>query len=64
MEVMTEKSKKDASRRKLEAELDRELEGTFPASDPLKVTRSKPERRITPRPKTSSRKAKQQMDKR
>jgi hypothetical protein len=58
MEITAEKRKREASDRTLEAELDRELEGTFPASDPLKVTRSKPERRFTPRRKTASRKAK------
>lgn len=42
-------------KRKLEIELDRELEGTFPASDPLKITRTKPERRITPRARISPR---------
>ena len=30
--------------------LDRELEQTFPASDPPKITRSSPEGQITPKP--------------
>jgi hypothetical protein len=30
-------------RRKVESDLDQELEGTFPASDPLKITRRPPE---------------------
>jgi hypothetical protein len=37
-------------KRKLDEELDRELEQTFPASDPPKVTRSVPAARITPKP--------------
>jgi hypothetical protein len=35
---------------KLDDELDRELEQTFPASDPPKVTLNPPDRQITPRP--------------
>jgi len=49
MEIRAKKRTREASERALEDELDRELEDTFPASDPLKVTRSKPARRITPR---------------
>jgi hypothetical protein len=37
-------------RKAIEEELDRELEQTFPASDPPKVTRSSPDSQITPRP--------------
>jgi hypothetical protein len=33
---------KERQKRKLDGELDRELEQTFPASDPLKITRSVP----------------------
>jgi hypothetical protein len=32
---------------RLDLELDRELEDTFPASDALKITRRSPERRFT-----------------
>jgi hypothetical protein len=37
-------------RERVEDELDRELEQTFPGSDPLKVTRSSPRTQITPKP--------------
>lgn len=37
-------------REAVEEELDRQLEQTFPASDPLKVTRSSPGSQITPKP--------------
>jgi hypothetical protein len=37
-------------RKAIEEELDRELEQTFPASDPPKVTRSSLDSQITPRP--------------
>jgi len=36
-------------RRELDEELNRQLEETFPASDPPKVTRSVPESQITPK---------------
>jgi hypothetical protein len=39
-----------SEKRKLDEELDRELEQTFPASDPPKVTRSDPATQITPKP--------------
>ena len=39
-------------RRELDDELNRQLEETFPASDPPKVTRSIPASQITPRPDT------------
>jgi hypothetical protein len=37
-------------KQKLDDELDRELEQTFPASDPPTVTRNAPGQRITPSP--------------
>jgi hypothetical protein len=37
------------AKRELEDELDRQLEETFPASDPLKVTRSAPATQVTPK---------------
>jgi hypothetical protein len=40
---MSKETKEEGAKRKLDSELDRELEDTFPASDALKVTRSKPE---------------------
>ena len=47
--------KKDETRherkmRELDDELDRQLDETFPASDPPKVTRSTPATQITPEP--------------
>jgi hypothetical protein len=47
---MAKKTQQERSRQKLDLELDRELEGTFPASDPLKITRKRP-----PQPKVSRR---------
>ena len=41
---------KQRERRAVEDELDLELEQTFPASDPLKITRSAPNGQITPKP--------------
>jgi hypothetical protein len=38
-------------KQKLDEALDRELEQTFPASDPPTITRSAPERRTTPNPR-------------
>jgi hypothetical protein len=43
-----------AEKQKLDAELDRELEQTFPASDPPTVTRNAPDSRITPRPRAEA----------
>lgn len=46
-------AKTEAERKRLDRELDRELEATFPASDPLKITRPKPKKpalRSCPRP--------------
>jgi hypothetical protein len=37
--------------REIDAELDRELEQTFPASDPPQITRGDPEIEITPKPR-------------
>jgi hypothetical protein len=37
---MTMSAHPDVERQKLDRELDRELEATFPASDPLKLTRA------------------------
>jgi hypothetical protein len=37
------------ARKAVEEELDRELEQTFPGSDPPKITRSPPETQITPK---------------
>jgi hypothetical protein len=42
-------------KRELDDELNRQLEETFPASDPPKVTRSSPASQITPRPRTDRR---------
>jgi chromatin remodeling complex protein RSC6 len=36
---MAEETVKQRDKRELDLQLDRELEGTFPASDPLKITR-------------------------
>jgi hypothetical protein len=41
-------SKEQRTKRKLDLELDKELEDTFPASDALKITRSRPEAPGTP----------------
>ena len=41
-------------RQEVEDELDLELEQTFPASDPPKITRSAPKSQITPRPGTKN----------
>jgi len=43
-------TRKQRERRELDDELSRQLEQTFPASDPPKITRSSPGTRITPRP--------------
>jgi hypothetical protein len=36
---MAKETGKQRDKRKLDFQLDKELEGTFPASDPLKITR-------------------------
>jgi hypothetical protein len=52
-----EKEKREQrEKQELEDELNRQLEETFPASDPLKVTRSSPATQITPRPDTGDEK--------
>ena len=45
-------TREQSDKRELEDQLDRQLEETFPASDPLKVTRSSPASQITPKPNT------------
>lgn len=45
-------TREQREKRELDDELNRQLEETFPASDPLKVTRSSPASQITPRPGT------------
>jgi hypothetical protein len=45
-------TRKQREKRELDDELNRQLEETFPASDPPKVTRSSPASQITPRPHT------------
>jgi len=42
-------TREQSDKRGLEDQLDRQLEETFPASDPLKVTRSSPASQITPK---------------
>jgi hypothetical protein len=43
-------TREERKKRELDDELDRQLEETFPASDPPKVTRSTPATQITPKP--------------
>ncbi len=45
---MSKAPKVETEREALDKELDFELEGTFPASDPPKITRSSPSSQITP----------------
>ena len=45
-------TREQREKRELDDELNRQLEETFPASDPPKVTRSSPASQITPRPGT------------
>jgi hypothetical protein len=40
----------EREKRELDAELDRQLEQTFPASDPPKITRSTPYTEVEPKP--------------
>jgi len=47
---MAKKTRQERSMQRLDLELDKELEATFPASDPLKITRKRP-----PLPKVSRR---------
>lgn len=44
----TEETREQREKRKLDEELDRQLEQTFPASDPPKLTRSVPPRTGSP----------------
>jgi hypothetical protein len=46
-------TQKQHEKRKLDEELDRQLEQTFPASDPPKITRGVP-KRPTPKPRTDN----------
>ena len=46
---MPKETREQREKRELDEELDRQLEQTFPASDPPKVTRSLPAGQITPR---------------
>jgi hypothetical protein len=43
------KSEEDLAKQRRDAELDRELEATFPASDALKITRSGSQTRVPDR---------------
>ncbi len=45
---MSKPPKDETEREALDRELDFELEGTFPASDPPKIIRSAPSSQITP----------------
>jgi len=51
-------TREQSDKRGLEDQLDRQLEETFPASDPLKVTRSSPASQITPKPNTDDEESK------
>ena len=44
------RTREQRDREAVDEELDRELEQTFPASDPPKITRSSPDTQITPKP--------------
>ena len=46
---MPKETREQREKRELDEELDRQLEQTFPASDPPKVTRSRPAGQITPK---------------
>jgi hypothetical protein len=43
---MKKAAKKKRPGRTVDVQLDRELESTFPASDPLKITRARPVKRV------------------
>ena len=45
-------TREQREKRELDDELNRQLEETFPASDPPKITRSRPASQITTRPET------------
>jgi hypothetical protein len=44
-----EETPEEREKQELDAELDRQLEQTFPASDPPKITRSTPYTEVTPK---------------
>ena len=46
---MPKETREQREKRELDEEFDRQLEQTFPASDPPKVTRSLPAGQITPK---------------
>ena len=48
--MLAQNSRHRLERERIEEELDRQLEQTFPGSDPLTITRSAPGHQITPRP--------------
>ena len=60
---MSKETKEEQKKRKLDLELDRELENTFPASDAPKVTRRSPEPHVTPDPPATPRPEKDQTEK-
>jgi hypothetical protein len=47
---MAKETLKQRDKRKLDLQLDKELEGTFPASDPLKITRFSSKTRNSAKP--------------
>lgn len=47
---MMEESFNERDKREMDLQLDKELEDTFPASDPLTITRFPPKRRRAKRP--------------
>jgi hypothetical protein len=49
-------TREQREKREVDDELNRQLEETFPASDPPKVTRSIPATQITPKPDTGDEK--------
>jgi hypothetical protein len=51
---MAKETVKQRDKRKLDLQLDRELEGTFPASDPLTITRFPHKRRNAAKPPRAS----------
>jgi hypothetical protein len=51
---MSKKTGRERSNRTLDRELDRDLEATFPASDPLKITRHRPRQPKLTAPKRHS----------
>lgn len=60
---MSKQTQEEQKKHKLDLELDRELEDTFPASDALKITRRPPERHVTPDPPATPRPEKDQTEK-